>query len=264
MEPGKILIVDDEANIRRGLRAILTKDGHDVQEASSADEALLILETFQCETAIVDIRMPGMTGDMLLSEIRTRWPTISVILLTGHGTLETAITAVRQGAFDYLLKPAQPDEIRKTVASALASARQSMEQSHLFATIQGSLERMGQLPTTDRASQSTTRPETDEERFLRARDLVIDLHAYEVRRDGEPISLTPSEFQLLVALARRAGQVIDYVTLVRQSLDYEAESWEAKELIKRHVFSLRQKIEPEPSAPCYVLNVRGVGYRLAS
>ncbi len=264
MEPGKILIVDDEANIRRGLRAILIKDGHAVQDVASAQEALPILETFPCEVAIVDIRMPGMTGDQLLPEIRARWPAVSVILLTGHGTLETAMMAVKEGAFDYLLKPAQADEIRQAVASALVAARQAKEQDQLFTTIRGSLERMDQLPASERSMQSAAVTELEEKRYLNAGDLVIDLHAYEVRRDGEPIALTPSEFQLLVALASRTGQVIDYITLVRLSLDYDAESWEAKELIKRHIFSLRQKIEPEPSAPRYILNVRGIGYRLAS
>jgi DNA-binding response OmpR family regulator len=264
MEPGKILIVDDEANIRRGLRAVLVKDGHHVQEASSAEEALPILETFPCEAAIVDIRMPGMTGDQLLPEIRSRWPTISVILLTGHGTLETAMVAIKAGAFDYLLKPTQPDAIRQTVDAALAAARQASEEARLFAAIRGSMERLDQLPSSSQPSPSTQDAKPDEERYLTAGDLVIDLRAYDVRRNNEPIALTPSEFQLLIALASQAGQVIDYVTLVRLSLDYDAEPWEAKELIKRHIFSLRKKIEPEPSSPRYILNVRGIGYRLAS
>ena len=95
-------------------------------------------------------------------------------------------------------------------------------------------------------------------------DLRIDVQAHTVSRGDEPISLTPSEFQLLVALGSRAGQVVNYVTLVRLTLDYDAEPWEARELIKRHIFSLRKKVEPEPSAPRYVVNVRGVGYRLTA
>lgn len=130
MDPGKILVVvDDETNIRRGLKATLVKDGHEVQEAGSAEEALSILETFPCEVAIVDIRMPGMSGVDLLGQIRARWPLVSVILLTGHGTLETAITAVREDAHDYLLKPTQPAAIRETVTSALAASRRRREES---------------------------------------------------------------------------------------------------------------------------------------
>ena len=259
-EPGKILIVDDEANIRAGLKAILTKDGHRVKDVGGAEDALPVLETFPCEVAIVDIRMAGMSGIELLHEIRVRWPHISVIMLTGHGTLETAMTAVKEGAYDYLLKPSQPDAIRQTVAEALIATRRNREQNEMLESLRTSLERLGVLPATTPTAVGTVA----DRRPIFIGDLKIDLQAHEVRRNNVPIPLTPSEFQLLVVLAVREGQVVDYVTLVQLTLDYEAEPWEAKELIKRHVFSLRKKIEPEPASPQYVLNVRGVGYRLAS
>jgi len=116
MDPGKFLIVDDETNIRTGLKAILTRDGHQVMDVGSAEEALPVLETFPCEVTIVDIRMPGMSGLDLLNKIRTRWPAVAIILLTGHGTLETAMRAVKEGAHDYRIKPAQPEAIRQAVA----------------------------------------------------------------------------------------------------------------------------------------------------
>jgi two-component system response regulator MtrA len=260
IDRGKILIVDDEANIRAGLRAILSRDGHEVKDAASGEEALPIVEIFPCEVAIVDIRMPGMTGVELLHEIRARRPFVSVVLLTGHGTLETAMAAIREGAHDYLLKPAQPDEIRATVASALATSRREREQAQLMDNLRAGLQRLGKIP----ADSSPSLQPAYERRAIDVGDLHIDLQAYEVRRGPKLISLTPSEFQLLVALASRPGEVIDYVSLVRLALDYEAESWEAKELIKRHVFALRRKIEPDPSSPQYILNVRGIGYRLAA
>ncbi|MGB3714643.1 MAG: response regulator transcription factor [Candidatus Promineifilaceae bacterium] len=259
-DTGRILVVDDEANIRAGLRAILTRDGHEVKDAASGEEALPILEVFPCEVAIVDIRMPGMSGVELLHVIRTRRPYVSVVLLTGHGTLETAMAAIREGAHDYLLKPAQPDAIRATVASALATARREREQAQLMDSLRSGLQRLGELP----AGPSPAPTPGYKRRAIDVGDLHIDLQAYEVRRGAEPVSLTPSEFQLLVALASRPGEVIDYISLVRLALDYDAESWEAKELIKRHVFALRRKIEPDPSSPQYILNVRGIGYRLAA
>jgi len=261
MDPGKILIVDDEINIRTGLKAILTRDGHQVMDVGSAEEALPVLERFPCEAAIVDIRMPGMSGVDLLHEIKSRWPAVAVILLTGHGTLESAMQAVKEGAHEYLLKPAQPDAIRQAVDSALAASRRRREETFLFQSLRTSLERMEQLPAEP--GQPTGAPGALSSRTITAGDLHIDLAAYEVRRGEQPISLTPSEFQLLVSLASRPGEAIDYVTLVKLTLEYEAEPWEAKELIKRHVFALRQKIEPEPSNPRYILNVRGIGYRLA-
>ena len=260
VEPGKILVVDDEANIRAGLLAVLANDGHEVKDASSGEEGLGMLELFHCEVAVVDIRMPGMSGVELLHEIRERRPYVSVILLTGHGTLETAMSAVREGAFDYLLKPAQPELIRKTVSGALVVARRNREQANLMESLRAGMQRLEELP----ADPAPSKAEIDSSKSVDVGDLHIDLQAYEVRMGSELVSLTPSEFHLLVALASRPGEVIDYVTLVRLALDYDAESWEAKELIKRHVFALRRKIEPDPSSPSYILNVRGIGYRLAS
>ncbi|MFW6097528.1 MAG: response regulator transcription factor [Chloroflexota bacterium] len=256
--PGKILIVDDEPNIRKGLRAILARDGHNVRDVATGEEALEALETFAIEVAVVDIRMPGMSGTELLTLIRRRWPHVAVLLLTGHGTLETAITAVKQGAHDYLLKPAQPDEIRAVVNQALASARHRRDESQLLDTMRSTLRRLDGL---DR-SEDPQAQQPEEQRHLTVGDLEIDRQAHEVLRCGEPVSLTPTEYQLLLVLALREGEVIDYVTLAQLVLEYEAELWEAKELIKRHVFALRQKIEPEPAHPTYVVNVRGTGYRL--
>jgi DNA-binding response OmpR family regulator len=257
---GRILIVDDEVNIRHGLRAVLAKDGHIIKEAGSAEEALSLLKSFECEVAVVDIQMPGESGIELLEQVRARWAHISVIMLTGHGTLESAMAAVKAGAHDYLLKPAQADDIRRTVAGALTMSRRQREQDLLLDSLRTGLQRLGELP----ASQAPVVEGRDAVRQLVFGELHINLQSHEVRHRNEPIPLTPSEFKLLVTLATRAGEVIDYGSLVRLSLDYDAETWEAKELIKRHIFALRRKIEPDPKSPEYILNVRGVGYRFAS
>lgn len=255
---GNVLLVDDETNIREGLKATLQKDGHDVRDAATATAALSLLATFPVEVAILDIRMPGMSGTELLAEIKTGWPHIAVIMLTGHGTLQTAITAVREGAFDYLLKPAKPEAIRDVVARALAEARRQREETALLQALQVGLERLQRLPATPPFSQSS--PTTA---ILRVGNLIIDRAAYEVRYRGQAVSLTPAEYKVLVVLAECAGSAVDYITLVKAGLEYDAEAWEAKELIKRHIYTLRQKLEPQPDQPALILNVRGVGYRLA-
>lgn len=259
ISPGRILIVDDEANIRSGLRAVLTRAGHEVRDADSVAAALSQLASFACEAAIVDIRLPGQSGIDLLRQMRRRWPHVAVIMLTGEGTLETAMTAVREGAFDYLLKPAAPDEIQQVVARALTAARRHREQEQLVQVVRDSLQRLQSLPPLP----DVPLPETAvPRRILQIGRLKIDTQAYTVVCGEDPIALTPTEFKLLVALASRLGEAISYTDLVQQALDYETELWEAKELIKRHVFSLRQKIEDNPSSPQSLLNVRGVGYRL--
>jgi DNA-binding winged helix-turn-helix (wHTH) protein len=98
---------------------------------------------------------------------------------------------------------------------------------------------------------------------IRIKDLQINLATHEVFRSGKPVKLTLTEFNLLVAMATNDGDILDYLTLVRTVLGYEAEKAEAKELIKRHIYALRRKLEPTPGNSGYILNVRGVGYRMA-
>ena len=195
--PGKILIVDDEPNIRKGLRAILTRDGHEVRDVATAEEALEEMETFVFEVAIIDIRMPGMSGTDLLARIRPRWPHLAVVLLTGHGTLETAITAVKEGAHDYLLKPAQPDEIRAVVDQGLAAARRKREETQLLDTMRSTLLRLDGLE----GSEERPAQPPEEQSGLTIGDLQIDLQAHEILLCNEPVSLTPTEYQLLLVLA---------------------------------------------------------------
>lgn len=255
---GRILIVEDEVNIRRGLRDLLTRDGHAVADAGSGEAALATLAQADHDLAIVDIRLPGMSGIELLQAIRRRWPHLAVVILTGHGDLASAMAAIKAGAHDYLLKPAQPDAIRQTVSEAVAVSRRRRERAHLLESLRSGLDRLDAVA----GPPAVTTAAAGGARRLGIGDLQIDLSTHEVRRGEEDIHLSPSEFRLLVALASRPGDVIDYTTLVKVSLGYETAAWEARELIKRHVFALRQKLEPDPAAPRYLLNVRGVGYRL--
>jgi DNA-binding response OmpR family regulator len=259
-DTGRVLIVDDEVNIRAGLRDVLAKDGYVVKEARGGAEALTTLETFECDAAIVDIRMPDMSGIELLEKIRARWPSIAVIMLTGHGTMETAMVAVKKGAHDYLLKPARSEAIRESMATAVAASRRRVAEAHLLESLRVGLSRL-EDPAAVHAAET---PSSVEARQLLVGDLHIDLGSHEVRRDGALVHLSPSEFKLLVTLASRPGEAVDYSTLVESGLGYEAELWEAKELVKRHIFAMRHKIEPDPTAPRYILNVRGVGYRLSA
>lgn len=254
----RILIVEDETHIRSGLRDVLVKNGYQVDETGSGEEALTRLHVHRYEAAIVDIRMPGMSGIDLLKTIRSRWADLSVIILTGHGTLDSAIAAVRAGAYDYLLKPALPEEILDIVSQAVFVCRRKREEARMLDLIRESLQRLEDLDENGEVHL----PPSPGSRNLQLGRLFIDLTAHEVIKDDQPLHLTPSEFNLLVTLASRLGEAVEYERLVKYVLGYQAELWEAKELIKRHVFTLRRKIEDDPASPDFILNVRGVGYRL--
>ena len=95
-------------------------------------------------------------------------------------------------------------------------------------------------------------------------EVQIDFHAHNLQRGEERIPLTPSEYEILISLASHDGETIDYASLVKSALGYDVDKHEAKELIKRHIFTLRQKIGPDFEVPRYIVNVRGYGYRLIS
>lgn len=258
--PARIVIAEDEANIRAGLRDILVKEGHFVRDVGSGEEALVALATGVFDAVIADIRMPGMSGIELLQSIRARWGYLAVIILTGHGDLESAMAAVRAGAHEYLLKPAQPEAILRTVREAVTVSRRRRAEGQLVEAMRSSLARMDDV-AGDASSGSTA---SSGNRLFKFGGLHIDPRAHEVYRDGTVVHLSPTEFKLLVALASRPDEVVDYTTLARLSLGYDTTLWEAKELLKRHVSAMRRKIEADPASPRYLLNVRGVGYRLAA
>jgi nitrogen regulation protein NR(I) len=119
----KILIVDDEAQVLSAFEEILAEAGHEVVTARRAETAMLRLEAEPFDLAIMDIRMPGLNGLDALRRIKHQQPKLPVIIMTGHGSMETAVDATKLGAFDYQLKPFEPAEMMRTIDKALQSAR---------------------------------------------------------------------------------------------------------------------------------------------
>jgi DNA-binding NtrC family response regulator len=117
-EPKRILIADDEINIRRVLEAILKRDGYDVVTAANGEEALLGMGR-GVHTVITDLKMPGLDGMALLKRLASEHPDVPVVMITAHGSVENAVEAVKLGAFDYVEKPFDQDQIRQIVAKAL-------------------------------------------------------------------------------------------------------------------------------------------------
>jgi UDP-3-O-acyl N-acetylglucosamine deacetylase len=114
-----ILVVDDEANIRRTLHGVLADEGYDVVEAEDGREALALLEREIPRLAIVDIWMPDVDGIDLVGRMKAQAPELPVIVISGHGTIETAVRVIRLGAFDFLEKPFQLDALLRMVDRAL-------------------------------------------------------------------------------------------------------------------------------------------------
>jgi DNA-binding response OmpR family regulator len=232
---------------------VLEHEGYRVQAARDGQEARQYLETTSYDLLLTDIKMDHLDGVALLQEARSRYPHLAVILLTGHATVPSAVAALRQGAFDYLLKPVKNEEIVSAVAAGLHERDRQQRRDHLerIAAQFADVMQVGDKPVTEQDQYLVT-----------AGSLELDTAAYQAVLDGRLLELTPTEFRLLLTLTDAPGIALDYVKLVQSACGYICERHEAREIIGTHVLNLRQKLGVKRGEPYYVASVRSVGYRL--
>ena len=254
-----ILVIDDEPNLQITLAAILHEAGYRVITAGSAGEALHCLANSSFDLIFLDLQMPDMDGLSLLSLIRQDAPEMPVLILTAHASMESAIQAVRQGANDYLLKPAAPQIILERVAEVLYKHRESQRRQKIVQKIQGLAAELQQIDR--QAGQPETALLTASSRTLQRGDLLIDLYARYVTWRGELLPLTPSSFDYLVTLARHSPNPVSAEDLVMQSQGYQLTRHEANQMVRWRIHQLRTILELNASQPKHILTVRGVGYR---
>jgi DNA-binding response OmpR family regulator len=238
-----VLVADDEPAILENLQLVLEAEGYQVLAAHDGVEALGLLQTESVDLILADIAMPGMNGYQLYQRVRQDpdWLTIPFLFLTAR-TLDSDIRYGKElGVDDYLTKPIQPED--------------------LLAAIRGKLRRGQQL--RELVTQPTS-PPVPSPRSLTVGQLRIDPAAYQVWLGTEPIPLSAREFTLLEYLARHADQVVPPQDMIRVTHGLETDYVEAGSLLRPLIRSLRRKLGyPAGDTGC-VINVRGVGYRLAS
>jgi DNA-binding NtrC family response regulator len=135
--PSSVLIVDDELAVRTALRVNLKKAGFRVLLAETAEEGFELLQVEQVDLVLSDVKMPGAGGLELLQSIRTHWPQLPVIMMTGHGSVEDAVSAIKTGAADYIIKPISRDELLVILERTLRSKALEAEVEHLRAELAG-------------------------------------------------------------------------------------------------------------------------------
>ena len=126
-----LLIIDDEKNIREGLALNFEQEGYNVKTAADGKEGLKLIEKGDIDLVITDLRMPGITGEEVLQKVTTETPGIPVIVLTGHGSIDSAVDAMRHGAYDFLTKPLNLDQLNLIVERALKSQELKIEHQEL-------------------------------------------------------------------------------------------------------------------------------------
>lgn len=263
--PADILVVDDEASIRYVLTETLTDAGYEVVAVDSGEAALEEIADRTFDLALVDLKLPGMSGIEVLSALRQRSEDTTVIVLTAHASLETAVAALRQGAHDYLFKPCEPEKLRESVRAGLRKRERQVRHREVLAQLERRIDE-GVESLLVSAFERVIAPDADADADANAAGavsrLTLDLRQHTIALDGTALSLSPTEFDLLAYLIREAPRVVPPEELMREVLGYVQEVGDASDLIRTHIYRIRQKLR-EVGGADVIRTVRGVGYRIA-
>lgn len=260
MMKDQILIAEDEVMTGQMLVDIIEDAGYNATLAKDGTEALRLLEERTFAVVVSDIRMPDADGISVLQAARRKDSAPEVILLTGYGALDTSLAALREGAFDYLLKPCKPDLLLERIACAIEARETRLRQSTVIQQVvqvfgdQSNEEVSDETASSGGVSQMDQEPE---QVYLQVGELCIGNAHYDVTFAGEPLHLTHMEYALLRCMAESPGRVWRYRELVYHMHDYDVSNIEARVLLKTHVRNIRQKI-----GQGYLVNIRGTGYKL--
>jgi len=265
--PARILIVDDEPDIRAAVGRLLDLEGYQTAQASSAFEALGLLEREPYQGLILDLRMPEVNGLTLMENVHRIDPDLPVIILTGYGTLESAMVASRtEAVVDYLLKPARNEEIVAAVDRAVHKWSEQTRHQQLLEAAGQILDAVSPLKLVSATSVSPTSTANQKSKcIVSVPPLSLDRkqRLVTIRRNGSSkcLDLTKGETAVLTALMNRPGQVLSCEALVSEAFNYEVDEFEAKSIIRPYIWRLRQKVESNPTEPLLISTVRRRGYR---
>ncbi len=225
MKP-RVLVVDDDSALAEMLGIVLRTDGFEPAFVTDGSRAVKAFREIRPDIVLLDLMLPGVSGIDVCRAIRAESGT-PIIMLTAKTDTVDVVLGLESGADDYVMKPFKPKEL---VARMRARLRHHDE-------------RVGETLTIGPPDSPVT----------------IDVQAHQVVRDGEAMALTPLEFDLLAALARKPRQVFTREVLLEQVWGYRHAA--DTRLVNVHVQRLRSKVERDPERPEVVLTVRGVGYK---
>jgi len=224
----KILIVEDDAHIRRLLRATMQRAGHEVAEAADARAALALLDIEKPDVVLLDLGLPDRDGLELIGPIRQR-SAATIIVVSARDDSGEKVAALDLGADDYLTKPFDTDELLARIRATLRHQRASSD--------------------------------GETARVIETGDLRIDLDHRRVERGGAEVHLTPKEYGILAELAQRPDRVLSHTQLLKAV--WGPAHVERVEYLRIAVRGLRQKLEVDPARPRLIVNELAVGYRLS-
>jgi two-component system response regulator VicR len=221
----KILLADDEKSIQVLVRSIVEDGGYEFCCASDGYELLQVAQSEQPDLIILDVMMPRMDGFHACQALRQRGVLVPIIILSAKGDIVDKSVGFSAGADDYLVKPFSPEELLMRI------------QAHL---------------------RHHDRMATSKLKIIRAGDLVIDVASHRVTLKNSELMLTPKEFLMLVYLAQNDGQIVTREQLIKAvwGEDFIGETSSVAVFVRK----LREKIEDDPSHPCFIQTIRNAGY----
>jgi DNA-binding response OmpR family regulator len=264
-EKATILVVDDEETMRTSLADILRLEGHRVRAVSSGEMAIEALQNDSFDLVLLDLKMPGMDGLDVMRHIPQVAPEIQVIMLTAHGSLESAIEALRLEAHDYLLKPASAAQIVNSVESALFRSTEAKKRKLLIEQLDSSVQMLKDSERKETFSHSDNQAIPIRQGFSYnyfRREIIYRRRSDDGKSKTETVVLTPTEGKLLRVLLENQGKVMSHRDLVFLVQGYNVSDWEAPEVLRPLVSRLRHKLSRLPGGDGWISNVRGTGYVL--
>ena len=220
----RILVVDDELQIRKLLRVSLSAHGYQVDEAATGEEGIMQTTMLKPDMIILDLGLPDVDGKEVIRRVR-EWSAVPIIILTARGQEEEKIEALDAGADDYVTKPFSVGELMARMRVSLRRAARA-----------------------------------EDEPVIHCGGLTVDLALRRVSVEGQEVRLTPTEYDIIKVLAQHAGKVLTHKQLLKAV--WGSAYNEDTHYIRVYVGQLRRKIEPDPAQPRYIITESGVGYRL--
>jgi two-component system KDP operon response regulator KdpE len=228
-DPAKVLLIEDEPEIRRFLRVSLSAHGYDFMEEETGRAGLLRAASNPPDVVILDLGLPDAEGLDVIRELRT-WSKVPTIVLSARGQERDKIAALDHGADDYVTKPFGIGELLARLRVALRHAESSQD---------------GGGPST-----------------FRVNNLRVELANRQVFVSDKELHLTPTEYRLLTTLVKHAGKVLTHRQLLKEV--WGPDSVYETQYLRVFVNQLRQKIESDPARPKSLLTEPGVGYRMVA
>jgi DNA-binding response OmpR family regulator len=222
----RILVVEDDARIRSSMRLALEDEGYTVEDVLSGEAAISAFTDEPFELVLIDLMLPGIDGFETCRSVR-RVSTVPIIMVTARSDTHDVVAGLEAGADDYVTKPFVAKELAARIRALLRRSR----------------------------------PDQEGGTILSFGDVEIEPDAGVVRRSGQEVHCTRTEFRLLCELADHPGKVLSRETLLERVWGYDY--FGDGRLVDVHVRRLRTKVEPDPANPCFILTVRGMGYKLA-